>query len=284
MSPQGRPAVGTVAPTEGCGERRAPFEGAAPVRTAEVLVPGLCRLSLEAPEIARIVEPGQFLLVRPDFAPEGGTDPLLGRPLAVADADPASGTVELLVQPFGRGTRRIAAARPGDSLFLRGPLGSPLPEPVGRRVFLLGGGAGIAPFFLAARRMMASGRAFRFVPGLPDASWAPFAAELEARFPGSLRVVSEDGSLGERGNPIGACLREATREDEAWVCGPPGMTAAAMRDLRGRLVRLLLSLEVRMACGVGGCLGCVVSTLRGRLRSCVEGPFFDASEVVPDEE
>jgi dihydroorotate dehydrogenase electron transfer subunit len=179
----------------------------------------------------------------------------------------------------------LAESLPGEMLRLKGPLGSPLPDPLsGERIHLLGGGAGAAPLLFAADRLSVSGHPFRIWLGVPGRGWNPLTEELARRFGGRLDLRSDDGSLGLPGNPVSACEAEVRDDEEAWVCGPPAMVRAAVMSLRDRSARVLISREVRMACGVGGCLGCAVSTARGRLRACVEGPFFDAREVIFDED
>lgn len=232
-------------------------------------------LELDAPEIAASAMPGQFLLV----SCSEGNDPFLLRPLAVAGI--RGEVLSLLVQVRGEGTHRLAGLAAGSVLRLRGPLGVPFAPPEKEETPLfVAGGIGAAPLLFAAETWKGC-----LLLGVPDASWEGLVRHCAVRVGSSrLTVVSEDGSLGEKGNPCtflrsgeGASLltRPGTR---VCACGPTGMLSA-LADALPPGVPYEASLEARMGCGYGGCLGCVVPTERGRLRACVDGPVFSGREV-----
>jgi dihydroorotate dehydrogenase electron transfer subunit len=200
-------------------------------------------------------------------------DPLLPRPMAVFRREGAA--LEVLYKVTGRGTALLAAARSGERVRVVGPLGRsfPLPAP-GRRALLVGGGTGIASLFdLAARA-----RAARPVAVLLGARSAPdLMAEDAFRGLGvDLRVATEDGSAGRRGL-VTELLAEALAEGPAHVyaCGPTAMMRRAAELAGAAGAPCTASLENRMACGFGVCLGCAVPLREGGYALvCRDGPVF----------
>jgi len=245
-------------------------------------------LALELPLEPGSIRPGQFFMLG---LPRRGDswDPLLNRPLSVLDvtAGPRPGVseIEFLVKRVGRGTRLLAELGPGAAVFANGPLGSAFPEPEpGQRVVLVGGGVGMAPLFLAARRWQGRGSLVVFYGGRSLAE-----LPLRDRFAGlpldALHLASEDGTAGTRGlvtEPLAAYLA-GQPVDAVHTCGPNPMMAAVSRLTEARGVATWVSLENRMACGIGVCLGCAVPIRRGSetemLRVCREGPVFPSGQV-----
>ncbi|MCF7935689.1 MAG: dihydroorotate dehydrogenase [Synergistales bacterium] len=248
------------------------IEGTGVVEAIRPLTEDTWAMEVRAPWIAEGALPGRFLLLRP----LPGRDPLLGRPLAIAGT--AGETVHLLVQAVGRGTSILASLPRGASVQLRGPLGRGFPgEPRGR-LLLLGGGVGGAPLRVASQLLSWGGMAHRFRLGLPDHRWIPFGRHLQGEFPW-LELWSEDGSIGSEGTPLEEL---PTDVEEVWACGPPGMLRALCRSVPSG-VRCFVSMEARMACGYGGCLGCAVPTTGGMRRACTDGPVFAGEEILWDE-
>ncbi len=226
-------------------------------------------LEVEAPSVAARAHPGEFVLlsVSPSW------DPFLHRPLGIAGV--SGDRVVLLVQVVGRGTALLQTLPSGTALTLRGPLGQGFPSPrEGRRYLLAAGGLGVVPLLFAYRQW---GERFSMevLLGVPDASWAPLGSYLRQFVP-DIRMVSDDGTLGERGNPC-TCLEGCW--DEVWACGPLPLLRGLWECLPPE-VSYYPSLEARMGCGYGGCLGCVVPTKEGNLRACVEGPVMDGRKVL----
>jgi len=212
--------------------------------------------------------PGQFFMLRAERSAF-----LLGRPISVLGAAP--GTLSFAIAERGGGTAELGGLRAGDGILLEGPLGSAWPAsgdiPGSGPLALIGGGIGLAPLlFLAA--------------GLPHNAYILFAGYrsepwgLEALPADRLRVFTEDGSAGRKGRVLEGF--EAAPHSALLACGPRPMlrSVAALSAASG--VPAWLSLEKRMACGVGACLGCSVRTREGRRRACVEGPVFRAEELV----
>lgn len=228
--------------------------------------------------------PGQFAMLSP--GPRGAAerlDPLLPRPMAVyrAAPEPGGAAVEILYKVSGRGTRLLADTRPGERLRLVGPLGIgfPLPTP-GQGAVLVGGGTGVASLFELASAARTRG-AVLVLLGARRAGDL-MGREDFAALGVELRVATEDGSSGRRGL-VTALLEEvlaAPGDELVYACGPTAMmrAAAALAAARGR--RCLVSLENRMACGFGVCLGCAVPRAGGGFALvCRDGPVLDAETV-----
>jgi len=228
--------------------------------------------------------PGQFAMLSP--GPRGAAerlDPLLPRPMAVyrSASEPGGAAVEILYKVSGRGTRLLADTRPGERLRLVGPLGVgfPLPAP-GQRAVLVGGGTGVASLFELAAAARARGPVVVLL-GARSAGDLMGRADFAA-LGVELRIATEDGTSGLRGL-VTALLEEALSapgDDLVYACGPTPMMrrAAAIAAARGR--RCLVSLENRMACGFGVCLGCAVPRAGGGFALvCRDGPVLDAEAV-----
>jgi dihydroorotate dehydrogenase electron transfer subunit len=218
-------------------------------------------------------DPGQFYMLAAAERWGGGEDerPFLPRAFSVLRRH-EDGTLDFLVEDVGPGTARLCALRPGDGLWILGPLGRGFEAPrEGRRPVLAGGGVGIAPLAIWSDAIDAP-----VVLGFRDAPHAEGAALIEGA-----RVATDDGSVGHRGlvtDLLAAELAEDPRA-EVYACGPPAMLEA-VRALCAELdVPAQLAMESGMACGYGACFGCVVPTRSGYVRLCVDGPVLDADSL-----
>ena len=203
--------------------------------------------------------PGQFYMLKAWKA-----DPLLSRPISIFDAD--SGRLRFLYQVVGEGTRRFASLRPGDELNLEGPFGNGFPKATGS-LALVGGGIGIAPLYYMAKT--AGVRPDVFL----GFSKEPYLTEEFKKVSGKIKV-----DVG------GTILDSISFEDydTVVVCGPHGMLKAAQKKqgINGRRRHVYVSLENRMACGIGACLVCSVRCKDGMKKACTDGPVFPVEEVV----
>ncbi len=223
---------------------------------------GVFLLKLEGEHSAA---PGQFYMMR-----AWARDPLLSRPLSVFDLDEDG--ISFLYGVRGRGTEILSRLSPGDAVGLTGPLGNGWPQRAGR-IALVGGGLGIAPLYYAAKIL----RNADVYLGFAD---APFLVDEFARVAARMLVSSETGTGGTEG--LITDIFRPDGYDACYACGPRPMLAALDRICRRAGVPLYVSLEERMACGVGACLGCAVRTVHGYARVCRDGPVFPASEVIWD--
>lgn len=256
---------------------------------SQVFESGNCRiLVLDAPEIARIARPGQFI----DFSPpEEEGEFFLPRPMSVLFARPEQGELAFAYKEVGRGTRRLAHLAPGDRLRIIGPLGTSWAEPLADHdLLLVGGGIGFAPLYFQAEQLVRGGREAGTITVVLAARNAAELAYVEAfeELGVQVRMATDDGSLGHRGHAM-SLAEELLAEPRRWemqACGPMPMLAAAARAALRRGLRTQVSLESPMGCGVGVCLGCSVPAARAAgsegpnyLRVCSDGPVFAAGDL-----
>jgi dihydroorotate dehydrogenase electron transfer subunit len=246
-------------------------------------------LSLAAPGVAEHAAPGQFVMVKTGI----GLDPLLRRPFSIFeilrdDAGAPIG-VSLLNKRVGVGTSLLYKAEAGDRIDCLGPLGKPF-EPVDppSEAWMVAGGVGLAPFATLAQALAARGTTMTLFYGgrsSADLFYESFFADLGA----TLVLTTEDGGRGERGRvtaPLERALKDRAADQPVtlYACGPTPMMRA-VADLGAQHSRsTFVSLEPVMGCGMGGCYSCVVRVDRPGggthlVRSCIEGPVFDASVV-----
>ncbi len=250
-----------------------------------------CILTVEAPEIACSTRPGQFVM-----AAEVGANslpyPLLKRALAVYDTVSEAGApkwIRLLLKTVGEGTRRIASMRRDDRFSMIGPLGNgfDLNALAGKRVILAAGGTGIASVLLPARYLKERGQQVRLVYGGRSRDDLVGLGDFESCST-PVTVATEDGSLGMRGRVTDALEpileRESSSDLHLIACGPNPMMEAVSRMANGRGLPCQISVEAKMACGFGVCLGCTVQTTHGFRLACTQGPVFSASEFVWERE
>ena len=219
-------------------------------------------------------DPGQFYMLAAAERWGGGADerPFLPRAFSVLRRHD-DGTLDFMLEAVGPGTSRLAELRPGDGLWLLGPLGTGFRAPGdGRRPVLVGGGVGTAPLAIWADVLTRS----VVLLGFRDARHAEGAALI----PGA-RVATDDGSVGHQGLVTDLLRAElgADPHRTVYACGPPPMLEA-VRALCAELdVPAQLALESGMACGYGACFGCVVPTKDGFVRLCVDGPVLDGDRL-----
>jgi dihydroorotate dehydrogenase electron transfer subunit len=220
-------------------------------------------------------DPGQFYMLAAAERWGGGADerPFLPRAFSVLRRHD-DGTLDFMLEDVGPGTQRLAELRPGDGLWLLGPLGQGFTRPRdGRRPILVGGGVGTAPLAIWADALGASALVLL---GFRDAPHAD-GAELIA----GARVATDDGSVGHKGLVTDLLRAElgCDARAEVYACGPPSMLEAVRALCAEVGVPAQLALESGMACGYGACFGCVVPTKTGYVRLCVDGPVLDANEL-----
>ncbi|MCD6363100.1 MAG: dihydroorotate dehydrogenase [Synergistetes bacterium] len=226
-------------------------------------------MSIEAEAIAHKATPGQFVMIRVSES----FDPFLRRPLSIAGR--ARDQIEILFSVTGRGTSLLSKMEPKAKISVRGPLGSGFPKPKGKPLIFIGGGIGIAPLLFAYQFYPS-----RTILGIKDRNWKDFYEWIKARIGENLAVFSEDGSIGSKGNCIDGAEKLFNKESEIWACGPEEMISYLKKRIGGKVSRILVSLEARMACGIGGCYGCSIETQRGRRKVCIDGPVFELEEVM----
>ncbi|MBN2848462.1 MAG: dihydroorotate dehydrogenase electron transfer subunit [Coriobacteriia bacterium] len=256
--------------------RPAPLVERVAVLGNERVAEGVGLVTFEAPRIAAGVQPGQFVHLRI----AEGADFILRRPFSVFRA--GAGRVEILYQVVGRGTRVLAGAEPGSVMDAIGPLGCGwrIPEGVAHAL-LVAGGLGAAPMGMLADELARRGVAVTLAQGAPTAARL-LARELFESVCRRTAYATDDGTEGACGfvTTLTPELIAVDRPDVIYACGPEPMQRIVAAQAAEAGVPCQVSLERLMACGVGACLSCVVSTVHGRKRACVDGPVFDAAEVL----
>ncbi len=209
-------------------------------------------------------KPGQFYMLRPL---PGSLEPLLGRPISVFDCEGCESS--FLYRVVGKGTELLSQRRASDSVDAVGPLGNGFPLE-DRDLTVVGGGIGIAPLYylLKAHRARFPGRKRSAYLGFSGDSFLTeeFSALCDVSKVNIGGFVTDDVDFSV---PALYC-----------ACGPTPMLRAAKKRAEAAGAALLLSLEARMACGVGACLGCSCATISGNRRVCKDGPVFPAEEVL----
>ena len=241
-------------------------------------------LTLAAPQIAATARPGQFVHL---LAGEDRSFPLR-RPFSIHRVERPGGpggSVEVVFDVVGAGTRALAGLRPHDVVDALGPLGrafDPPETPAG--CLLVGGGYGTAPLFFLATELRARRCRVDFVIGAATAGRLLDAMEAE-RLGHSLTVTTDDGSAGRRGlvtDPLPELLA-GTGAERVYACGPMPMLAAVSRVAAAAGVACQVAVEEQMACGTGICFSCVLPVGPGTptrmARSCLEGPVFDGAAI-----
>jgi dihydroorotate dehydrogenase electron transfer subunit len=211
---------------------------------------------------------------------EDSTDPFLNRPFSIHRLS-APDRLELLIAVVGRGTRLLGALEPGVRLGLLGPLGTgfTLPDPK-RPVVLVAGGLGVAPLFFLAEELCSRGARPKLLYGAGSVDRLVPTDGLQARGV-AVKLATDEGSAGFHGF-VSGLLEQEPEEPGAYLaaCGPVEMLKAVADVAKSRKLELEVSLESRMACGLGACLGCTVFLPGGAdRRVCCDGPVFKAREV-----
>jgi dihydroorotate dehydrogenase electron transfer subunit len=257
----------------------------------DILSPDACLLHFRSQSLFRSFLPGQFTMVR---LPRR-IDLLLRRPYSFCDRSVEQGRFSLLVKEVGEGTRALAALPLGADVDCLGPLGSAFRFPrESRQAVIVAGGVGIAPFVAFCRALAEGKREATVLLGGRSEKDLYLSSEFEA-LGMDVRTTTEDGSSGRRGQVTEILSEVLERESagsiELYSCGPTPMLIKVAAMARERGVPHQVSLERRMGCGMGCCLGCVVyrrsslSSASGGgeyVRCCTEGPVFDADEIVWD--
>lgn len=240
----------------------------------EEIAPDVHDLRLSAEAIVNKAVPGQFVNVYID------TDgKLLPRPISICEADEKTGVLRLVYRVAGKGTKILAGKQAGEAVQILGPLGNGFPIKE-KSVFLIGGGIGIPPMLELAKRFP---KDVQIVLGYADKNL--FLAEELGEY-GPVYVSTDDGSRGTPGNVIDAIRANNLKADAIYACGPKPMLRSLKEYAAQHDMECYLSMEERMACGVGACLGCVCESTEkdahsnvNNKRVCKDGPVFRAEEI-----
>lgn len=244
------------------------------------LAPRIYELKLTGELVMEMNIPGQFLHIRVPRA-----DLLLRRPISLNAIDQEKKTCTIIYRVEGDGTREFSTLRAGEFLDVMGPLGNGFDLSnlkAGQRAFIVGGGIGIPPLYELSKRLTAIGVEVTHFLGY--ASQQVMYYEKEFQELGDTRIATDDGSYGMQGNVGNLLLAAQQQPDVVFTCGANGLLKT-VDQLYQELGNVQLSLESRMACGVGACYACVCHKADDpsgtqSVKVCDEGPIFQAGEVV----
>ena len=243
----------------------------------KMIADGICSMWLDAKEIAVQAKPGQFISVY-----SNDKSRVLPRPISICEIDREKGTLRIVYRVVGKGTEEFSKAEAGDSFEILGPLGNgfPIEEAKGKKVLMIGGGIGVPPMLQTAKEI--EGEAI-IVSGYRNQDLF-LKEELESA--GTLFIATEDGSVGTKGNVVDAIRENQIEADMMFACGPKPMLRALKNYALEKGIPRLISMEEKMACGVGACLACVCQSKDvdshshvHNKRICKDGPVFLSTEV-----
>lgn len=219
--------------------------------------------------------PGQFVEVRVDNSPST----FLRRPISINNVDYDRNELWLLVAAVGDGTRQLQKLQKGDRLNCMLPLGNSftMPTDSAQKVLLVGGGVGVAPLLYFGKRIKAMGGEPTFLLGARSAKDV-LERELFKQV-GRVFITTEDGSEGEKGFVTNHSVLAQEHFDRISTCGPKPMMMAVARYAFKNDIECEVSLENKMACGVGACLCCVEKTVEGNKCVCKEGPVMNIKKL-----
>ncbi|WP_429958603.1 MULTISPECIES: dihydroorotate dehydrogenase electron transfer subunit [unclassified Enterococcus] len=242
------------------------------------LAPRIYELVLAGELVKEMTMPGQFLHIR---VPR--SDLLLRRPISINQYDPAEGTCTIIYRIEGDGTKYFAEMSTGDQLDVMGPLGHGFEIEglsTGDTAFIVGGGIGVPPLYQLSKELKAKGVKVIHFLGFGSQEVVYYADEFQAL--GETRFSTDDGTYGIQGNVGNLLMAASEQPDAVFACGNNGLLKT-VEQLYTEVDNVQLSLESRMACGMGACYACVCHVPEDENKSvkvCEDGPVFQAGEVI----
>lgn len=249
-----------------------------PVVRMEQLEEGIFDLTVREEEMAALAKPGQFLSLYLD-----DNSRLLPRPISICGIDKTEHTLRMVFRVAGEGTKQLSVLRAGDTVEVMGPLGNGFYEEDIKTAIVIGGGIGIPPMLELAKHLHGQGVSVMAVLGYRNHrtflldEFKPYAEVVPA---------TEDGSLGVKGNVIDAMKEKNLSADMLFACGPTPMLRGVKAFSEQSGIPAQISMEEKMACGIGACLACVCKSKEKdehsqvhNKRICKDGPVFYAQEV-----
>lgn len=243
----------------------------AEVISQEKLIEDIYSMWIRTEKIAKEAKPGQFISV---YCRDKSR--MLPRPISICEVN--GDALRIVYRVVGEGTEEFAGYQAGDSIDILGPLGNGFPLEK-KKAFLIGGGIGIPPMLELAKQLDCEKQ---IVVGYRDLL---FLNEDLSQY-GTVYIATEDGSCGTKGNVLDAIRENGLTADIIYACGPTPMLRALKAYAQENHIECYLSLEEKMACGIGACLACVCKskdvdhhTNVHNKRICKDGPVFRAEEV-----
>lgn len=236
---------------------------------------GIYSMWIKVENVAKYAKPGQFIDV---YIKDSGR--LLPRPISLCEVDSNNNKIRIVYRVTGKstGTEILSQVKKGESITIVGPLGNGFPLK-DKRAILIGGGIGIPPMLELAKQLKCEKK---IVLGYRDEVF--LMSEMEKN--GEVYPASDDGSIGTKGNVIDAIIENKIDGDVIYACGPTPMLRAIKEYAANNKIECYISLEEKMACGIGACLACVCKTKDvnpdtniNNARICKDGPVFLSTEV-----
>ena len=248
----------------------------ATVMEQKELAPGIFDMWLKT-ELALDAKCGQFIGVYPEDKSN-----LLPRPISICEVNKEEGMLRIVYRVAGEGTEEFSRYTAGKEVPILGVLGNgfPVEEGKGKKAFLMGGGIGVPPILELAKQLNCEKQ---IVVGYRD-EHTFLKEQFEAN--GTLYISTEDGSVGTKGNVMHAIAENNLSADIIYACGPTPMLRAIKNYAEENGIECYISLEERMACGIGACLACTCKSKEkdhhtnvNNKRICKDGPVFLSTEV-----
>ncbi|MDO5409695.1 MAG: dihydroorotate dehydrogenase electron transfer subunit [Lachnospiraceae bacterium] len=250
------------------------YKETAKVISQETLADGICSMWIQTDRIAAEAKPGQFISV---YCKDGSR--MLPRPISICEIK--ENTLRIVYRVVGKGTAEFASYKAGDDIEITGPLGNGFPLDREGTAVVVGGGIGVPPMLELAKQL--PGKTYA-VMGYRNSQM--FLKEQFEEAADALYIATEDGSFGTKGNVIDAMKEQGVKADVLYACGPMPMLRALKAYAAQNGMEAWISLEEKMACGIGACLACVCKSKEKdahtnvhNKRICKEGPVFRAEEV-----
>ena len=240
-----------------------------PIVKHDMITEGIYDLWIEHKGIVDKAKPGQFATL---YCKDGSR--LLPRPISICELDKEKGYMRLVYRVVGEGTKEFSKLKVGQKIDILGPLGNGFSIEDKKLSVLVGGGIGIPPMLELCKQLKGEKIV---ILGYRDVLFLNKDFEKYA----NIYIATEDGSIGTKGNVLDILKQLELEINELYACGPHGMLKAIQQYVRENNITAQFSLEERMACGIGACLGCVCDMVDGsKKRVCKDGPVFPALEVV----
>lgn len=258
-----------------------PYNQKCKIVKKEFLKEDICKMVISAPEMAKETKPGQFLEIRV----VDDIEPLLRRPISIYNADKDKGEIEFIFQTKGKGTKLLAKRNEGELLDIIGPIGYGTFKFEGyKKISIIGGGIGIFPLQELSKRAKEEGIETKVYIGFRNKELIILEEEFK-KVSKELILTTDDGSKGKGGYAINYLKEDIkqSKPDCIYACGPLPMLKAVQSIAKEENIDCQISLEERMACGMGVCLGCAVKYVGEGKESykhvCKNGPVFKATDV-----
>lgn len=249
----------------------------------EILKSDILKFSVEAPEILKDAKQGQFLEIRV----QNGTAPFLRRPISIHNMDKEKGILEFIFQVKGEGTKMLARKQEGETIDIIGPLGNGTFNCKNHQnIGIIGGGIGVFPLYELAKNAKGEGKNVNIYLGFRNKDLVVLEKEFK-EVSTNLTLTTDDGSYSQKGYAINFLKEdiESGKIDSIYACGPLPMLRAVRTLAIEKNIPCQISLEEKMGCGLGACLGCAVKTADSIADApkywhvCKAGPVFEAKLV-----